>query len=261
MKFKINILLTAILCSFTLSLSAQENTSIPLEGKWVKMSQTGPVALEFKENGLIEMDFGIDQIIDVVTEYKIENNTISFIDREGEMCPEPGRYKMDLNDYYISFDLVDDMCNGRIKMTMGFWTKPNFEELLGELSQKLSENQNPELYLTRARIYLATGKSKEAKSDLDVYLEQTPDDARAYINRAGTRFPDDMEGALYDCNKSIDLEPNNKNAFFLRGLAEYELGQKEKACEDFSRAIELGFSILRIAEEYRCSEYWEKDEH
>lgn len=72
-----------------------------------------------------------------------------------------------------------------------------------------------------------------------------------------------MEGAVYDCNNAIALEPDNKNAFFLRGLALYELGEKEKACEDFNRAIELGFSILRIAEEHRCSEYWdqEKDNH
>jgi len=66
-----------------------------------------------------------------------------------------------------------------------------------------------------------------------------------------------MKGAVDDCNKAIALDPENKNAFFLRGLAEYELGEKEKACEDFSRAIELGFSILRIAEEQRCGEIWD----
>ncbi len=65
-----------------------------------------------------------------------------------------------------------------------------------------------------------------------------------------------MKGAVDDCNKAIALEPDNKNAYFLRGLAKYELGEKEQACEDFSRAIELGFSILRIAEEQRCAEFW-----
>ncbi|HKI89395.1 MAG TPA: tetratricopeptide repeat protein [Draconibacterium sp.] len=257
MKLKLNLLLITTLCFYIFSLSAQENTPKPLEGKWVRMSQTGPVALEFKNNGTVAVDFNDDKNIDVVTDYKIDKNTVSFNDKEGAMCPEPGVYKFVKNDYYLSFDLIDDMCNGRIKMTMGFWTKPNFQELLAELSQKISEKKDIGLNLTRARIYLALGKSKEAKTDLDVYLEQNPNDARALINRAGTRFPTDMKGAVNDCNKAINLDPENKNAYFLRGLAEYELGEKEKACEDFSRAIELGFSILRTAEERRCAEIWE----
>ena len=238
-------------------LNAQENSvSNELKGKWVKMGHSGPVALVFKSNGTVEVDFGDDQNIDVVTHYEIEGNSIKFIDKDGAMCPDPGVYKIDENDYYLSFDLKEDMCNGRIKMTMGYWTRPNFEERLSELSQKISDTENPELNLNRARIYIALGKSKEAKDDLDVYLEKNPDDASALINRAGTRFPMDMEGAKRDCNKAIALDPENKNAYFLRGLAHYELGQKEQACEDFSRAIELGFSILKIAEEKRCREFW-----
>lgn len=228
-----------------------------LPGKWVRMTQSGPVGMEFLENGTVNVDFGIDGTVDVVSNYKIQNDTIFFNDKKGEMCPEPGVYKMNITDCYAAFDLVDDMCNGRIKMTVGFWTKPNFEELLGKLSQKFSETEQPELILKRARIYLAQGKSQVAKNDLDVYLQQNPNDARALINRAGTRFPDDMEGVISDCNKAIELEPENKNAWFLRGLANWELGFKEKACNDFTRAIELGFSILRIAEEQRCSKYWE----
>lgn len=251
---KLLAILTFLFCGF---LNAQEKAgSISVEGKWVRMTQTGPVALEFKNDGKVEVDFGIDQNIDVVTDFEINGKTITFNDKEGAMCPEPGVYSYENNDYYLSLDLVDDMCNGRIKMTMGFWTKPNFEELLGELSQKISETEQLELILKRARIYLALDKSANAKSDLDMYLQQNPNDSRALINRAGTRFPDDMEGVVSDCTKAIELDPENKNAWFSRGLANWELGFKEKACDDFSRAIDLGFSILRIAEEQRCSEYW-----
>lgn len=250
-------LLTISTLMFCGILNAQQNNNLnDLQGKWVKMGHSGPVALVFKSNGTVEVDFGNDQTTDVVTGYETVGNTISFIDKEGAMCPEPGIYEFEKNDYYLSFDLVDDMCNGRIKMTMGYWTKPNFEELIGELSEKISATENPKLNLKRARIYLALGKSKEAKADLDVYLKQHPDDTRALINRAATHFPVDMEGAVSDCNKAIALEPENKNAWFLRGLAHYELGSKEQACEDFSKAIDLGFSILRIAEEKRCAEFW-----
>jgi len=253
-KMKLLTILSFLFCGF---LNAHEKVdSIPVEGKWVRMTQTGPVALEFKHDGKVEVDFGNDQTTDVVTNYEFNGKTITFNDKEGAMCPEPGIYKLEITDYYVAFDLVDDMCNGRIKMTMGFWTRPDFEQLFGELSEKIEVSDNPELYLKRARIALALGKSQEAGADLDVYLQQNPNDARALINRAGTRFPNDMQGVVSDCNKAIELEPENKNTWFLRGLANWELGFKEKACDDFTRAIDLGFSVLRIAEEQRCSEYW-----
>lgn len=257
MKHKLTLLITATLCLIAFLLGAQENQTNLLKGKWLRMTQTGPVAIDFKQDGKVEVDFGNDQTVDVITKYKIENNTICFIDSEGTMCPEPGEYKLIKTENYLAFDLIDDMCNGRIKMTMGFWTNPNFEDVLKNLTQKLSENNSSEINLTRARIYLALGKSKEAKANFDIYLNENPNDARALVNRAGTRFPNDMEGVINDCNKVIALDPGNKNAYFLRGLANYELGMKEKACNDFSRAIKLGFSILRIAEEQRCKEFWD----
>jgi tetratricopeptide (TPR) repeat protein len=263
MKIKtILIFLLVFLYSGSKNLYAENNSlnveKESIQGKWVRLTQSGPVGLEFNGDGIIKVDFGIDGTVDVVSNYKIQNDTIFFSDKKGEMCPEPGIYKLEMTDYYVAFDLIDDMCNGRIKMTVGFWTKPNFEELLGELTQKISKTEKSELHLIRARIYLALGKLQEAKSDLEVYLQQNPNDARALMNRAGTCFPHDMEGVVADCNKAIEKEPENKNAWFLRGLANWELGFKEEACNDFSRAIELGFSILRIAEEHRCREYWKR---
>ena len=67
-----------------------------------------------------------------------------------------------------------------------------------------------------------------------------------------------MEGVVFDCNKAISIDPNSKNAYFLRGIARYELGEKEQGCEGFSKAIELGFSILRIAEQEKCAEFWDE---
>ncbi len=227
-------------------------------GKWVRIGHTGPISFDFKENGLIEGDFGNDQTIDIVTKYELLGDTIKFIDKEGKMCEGIGRYKVYQTKYYLSFDLIDDDCGGRIKTTMGFWTKPNFNDFFKTLDEKIANSPSPDLYLSRARIHLATGMTKKAKDDFDNYLLTDTLDARVYINRAGTKFPDDLNGVISDCNKAILLDPNNKNAYFLRGLARYELGEKEQGCEDFSKAIELGFSVLRIAEQERCIDFWDK---
>lgn len=237
------------------STSTPENSLI---GKWVRIGQAGPVAFEFKANGLVEGDFGNDQTVDVVAGYELSGDTVKFIDKEGQMCQGYGLYKVFQTEYYVSFDLIDDECGGRISTTMGFWTRPEFNDFLKTLDDDISKSPQPEYYLTRARIYLATGMIKQAKDDFDHYLLTDTLDARVYVNRAGTRFPNDLKGVVSDCNKAISLDPTQKNAFFLRGLARYELGEKEQGCEDFSKAIELGFSVLRIAEQEKCFEYWEK---
>lgn len=231
-------------------------TESPFPGKWVRMVQGGLITLNFMENGVVEGDFGNDQIIDLESEYEIDGDTIRFWDKAGQSCPEMGVYLMTKNDCYLGFDLIKDDCNGRIKTTMGFWTKPNYQELLGQLTKKIAESPNADFHLNRARLYMAIGNPRQARSDLDKVIESNASNAKIYINRAGTRFPDDMQGAVLDCNKALSLDPNQKNAYFLRGLARYELGEKDQACEDFQKAIDLGFTILRIAEHRKCSEYW-----
>ena len=228
-------------------------------GKWVRVGHTGPISFDFKDNGIIEGDFGNDQTVDVITGYELSGDTIKFVDKEGQMCKGYGRYKVYQTDYYVSFDLIDDDCSGRVKTTMGFWTRPDFRDFLKTLDDEITKSPKAELYLSRARIHLATGMTQQAKNDFDKYLSTDTLDGRVYVNRAGTRFPSDLSGVVLDCNKAISLDPKNKNAYFLRGLARYELGEKAQGCEDFSKAIELGFSILRIAEQEKCAEYWDKE--
>ena len=229
---------------------------IDITGKWVRIGQMGPIALEFKADGLVEGDFGNDKTVEIVSGYNIRGSEITFEDREGAACPEPGRYKVYTSEYYISFDLIEDNCAGRLKSTMGFWVRPDFKDRLDELSEKIAGDAQPEDYLNRGRIHMATGKPDLAGKDFDEYIKHNPSDARVFVNRAGTRMNKDLEGAIGDCNRAIELQPDNKNAYFLRGLASYGLGKKEEACEDFYRAIELGFEILKEAEYEKCAEFW-----
>lgn len=228
-------------------------------GKWVRVGPQGPMAIILKEDGTAEGDFGNDGTIDVLSKYELVGDTISFSDEGGAMCHETGQYKIFKNGYYIAFDLISDNCSGRIKSTMGYWTRPEFKDFISELDAKLSDSVEPELLLTRARIYLAAGNSMNAQSDLDKYLEQINTNPRAYLNRAATYMPANLKGVIEDCNSTIKLEPKNKNAYFLRGLARYELGEKEAGCEDFEKAIQLGFSVLRIAEQQKCQLFWSED--
>lgn len=236
---------------------AQSDNS--LSGRWIKIGHMGAYGLEFTDGGLVKVDFGNDQSTDVNVEYELRGDTIKFVDKDGKMCQNNGIYKFYQTDYYLALDLIEDDCNGRIQTTMGFWTKPNYEELIEELDNEISNSPEPEHYVNRGRIYMAIGKSQLAEQDFDKYILADTSNARVFLNRAATRMSSDLNGVILDCNKVLDLDADNKNAYFLRGLARYELGEKELGCEDFNRAIELGFTILRDAEQEKCFEYWNEE--
>jgi hypothetical protein len=227
-----------------------------ISGNWVRIGPAGPFVLHFKTNGLVEGDFGNDQTIEIISAYSIEGDQVTFHDREGVTCPEPGVYRIHVTDYYMALDLIGDHCAGRLRSTMGFWVRPEFKEMLTELSAKIDASADPVDYLTRARMLMAIGEPERARQDFDRYINYDSTDAHVYVNRAGARMPDDLQGVVDDCNKAIVLEPDNRNAYFLRGLALYGLGREEKACADFFRAIELGFEVLKEAEYEKCSTFW-----
>lgn len=250
--------------SCNLNLKENDNNSEkidhPILGEWIKNGHGRELLLDFKNNGFVEAEFLGNTTTSPVVKYFIDNDTIRFIDKDGYTCKGIGTYKLYQTEYYISFDVIDDKCGGRIKTLIGFWTKPGYEDFLAKLGNEISNSSDKELLLNRGRIFLALGNSKKAKQDFDKYITIDSTNAKVYINRAATRFPDDMEGALFDCNKSITLDPYDKNAYFLRGLAKYELGYEEQGCEDFKTAIRLGFTILKRAEQQKCKEYWNEIE-
>jgi tetratricopeptide (TPR) repeat protein len=67
-----------------------------------------------------------------------------------------------------------------------------------------------------------------------------PDDAEGFFNRAGARgFNGDMNGAIADLSRAIDLDPKSEPAVYRRGAFKLQKGDYDGAITDLSRAIEL----------------------
>ena len=225
-------------------------------GVWKHMSPNGPVKINFKENGVVETDLGDDNTVDVISNYVVKADTIEFFDKDGKSCPNSGIYKVYNRGYTVAFDVLDDLCNGRIKSTSGFWVRPNHMEQISQLNTIIEKTNDIEFILHRGRMYLALTNYKLAKKDFNTYIKKDSSDAKVFINRAATRFPSGFKGIVYDCNKAIALDSTDKNAYFLRGIAYYGLDEKQKGCDDFQKSIDLGFEILKEAEYNKCKEYW-----
>ena len=79
-----------------------------------------------------------------------------------------------------------------------------------------------------------------ALADYNMAIQLDPDDAQVYFNRGLVRielkeYPD----ALVDFNKAIDLNPNNADAYDHRGNVKVMLEQFEEARADYDTAIRL----------------------
>jgi tetratricopeptide (TPR) repeat protein len=89
---------------------------------------------------------------------------------------------------------------------------------------------------------LETPKDLENKpTDLTkIDIGPKPNDAEGFLNRAGARaFNGDMNGAIADCTRAIELDPKSEPAVYKRGAFKLQKGDYDGAIADLTRAIEL----------------------
>jgi hypothetical protein len=150
----------------------QPNDSI-LIGVWKHMSPQGAVKIHFKENGIVETDLGDNNSVDITSNYSIKSDTIEFFDIEGKSCPNKGIYKIYHRGYTVAFDVLDYLCNGRIKSTSGFWVRHNYQEQINYLTKIIKKTDQKKDILHRGRMYLALSKNKLAKKDFDLFTSDS----------------------------------------------------------------------------------------
>lgn len=98
-------------------------------------------------------------------------------------------------------------------------------------------------YLMRAITYNRMGKYDSALADLDQAINlaesKDPNLSLAYKTRCLIRVmvSSHVEGALSDCNKSLELKPADLAVVNMRGFVEYRLGKYAAAIDDFNRVL------------------------
>ena len=87
---------------------------------------------------------------------------------------------------------------------------------------------------------IGISKAEEIIGACSVIVARNPRVAEAYYNRGVARMRlNQLDGALADFNKSIELNPKDPDAWTNRGLDTTGLGKPDDAVSDFSKAVEL----------------------
>lgn len=157
---------------------------------------------------------------------------------------------------YYSNDLLGALADFNVQIELD----PNSQSYYnrGSVKSKLGDNigaiadytKSIELDTTFSMAYNNRGWAKfemkrytDAIQDLNKAIELDKDNWVAFDSRQETKFAlNDFKGCIEDCNQAILLNPKLPNSYFVRGRAYYKTGNKTKACEDWSKAGELGKS-------------------
>ena len=77
-------------------------------------------------------------------------------------------------------------------------------------------------------------------SDYTNAIEINPNDADAYWER-GIAKEDlgDLKGAIFDYTKVLEIDPQDSHAYYIRGIAKNESGDYEGAIADYNKVIEI----------------------
>ena len=117
----------------------------------------------------------------------------------------------------------------------------NIEGALEDLNNllKIDRRVPEEIYSMRALVKNKGLDFEGALADSNKAISINPHE-QAYRARGWAKtFLGDFAGALEDLNQSIKMNPYPPNAYFLRGIANGGLKNKDEACKDFKTAKRL----------------------
>lgn len=110
---------------------------------------------------------------------------------------------------------------------------------LSDLEASMRINKyDPDVYATRALVYLQQERYEEADEDLTYAILLNPKSGY-YINRALTRYNmQELRGAMADYDLALELDPSNVLGHYNRGLLRAQVGDDNRAIDDFTFVIE-----------------------
>lgn len=103
---------------------------------------------------------------------------------------------------------------------------------------QLSDRENYAYYIDRGRVFAAMNRNAEAVQDYEKSIHLNPRAIEAYELRALAMLVlDQVDRALFDASRALELDPTSPSALAARGLARELKGDAAAAVDDYGKAI------------------------
>lgn len=162
----------------------------------------------------------------------------------GMALAEKGHHQKALEAFDRALALDEAFAPGWLNRALVYQKLGQMPEAISDYEAYLGfDSGNRQVYLTLGRLLHQQKRSEEAMSWLDRAIVFFPDYTKAYFNRAVLHFgARNMDRAVSDLTRVIELEPSG-SAYYRRGLAYQERGDRNQALADFLKAKSLGFQV------------------
>jgi tetratricopeptide (TPR) repeat protein len=116
-----------------------------------------------------------------------------------------------------------------------------FDEAIDEVTREITKHRrDPNLYASRAQLWMNHGDDRRARADLDQAIGVAPTEPWLYVRRGKILLHQrQFEQALADCNKAIELAPNDEQAYLTRAKVATATAEYQRAGADLDEAIRL----------------------
>jgi tetratricopeptide (TPR) repeat protein/beta-lactamase regulating signal transducer with metallopeptidase domain len=142
--------------------------------------------------------------------------------------------------------------------------KQDETEVNSKLSHKeaiVNNAQAADAYISRGVSNFKKGQIDDAISDINKAIELNPEDAAAYFNRGNAFYEKgQIEKAVSDYTKAIEKNPRYTNAYFSRGYVYLTTGEYSKAISDYNTVIDIHPDNAH-AYNYRGCGYFAQEEY
>jgi len=131
----------------------------------------------------------------------------------------------------------------------GYYNRGSAKSELGDFIGAISDYQKaieikPDFSMAYNNLGWAYFEKKDYQNALkyaNKSIELDSENSVAYDSRAEIKFNmNDNKGAILDCNKALEIDSKLANSYLIRGRANYRLGKKVEACQDWSSAGQYG---------------------
>lgn len=134
----------------------------------------------------------------------------------------------------------------RLEADRAIALKKGDEEKISELTEKISKDPtDSKSYIDRGNAYQQKGEHERAIADFSQAITIKPDDADNWNHRCWGRAIAGIElkQALTDCERSLQLRPNDANTLDSRAFVYVKLGEYDRAIAGYTAALNVNATL------------------